>query len=483
MSKSILDSEPKRFWHHFNEICKIPHESGNESALCAYLKKYGEDLGCEAISDSVGNLIIKKPAQNSNSTKTIVLQGHLDMVCEKVPGSNHDFAKDPIRPMIEGEWLTADGTSLGADDGVAIAASMAVMEDKDIKHGPLEFLFTVSEETGLDGAQGLDASLVEGRTMLNLDSEDDGVLFVGCAGGADSNVKIPFKRISLSDDLSVFELKISGLKGGHSGLVIHENRANAIKLIGGILSNLSQHGKVLVSSMDGGTRHNVIPSVANVLFAVTKSNEGLVDKSVSELTQSLKDEFSSSDSGLTVELSNAKANEFMDEDSSSKLIRYIDSSPYGVIKMSEDLENLVQTSTNLATVKFLESSVEFLHSSRSSSKAELEEVRASIRRNVESVGGKIEEPGGYPGWQPDMKSELLAFTKDVYKKLYNVEPKVTAIHAGLECGIIGEKLGGMDMISFGPELEDVHSPNERVKIDTCERFYSLITNLLEELAN
>ena len=482
MSNSILDLEPKRFWYHFNEICKIPHESGNETALCEYLKGFAKELGFEAVSDSVGNLVIKKPAQNSSSTKAVVLQGHMDMVCEKVPASKHDFAKDPIKPMIEDGWVTAQETSLGADDGVAIAASMAIMEAKDLKHGPLEFLFTISEETGLDGAKGLDAFLIDGRIMLNLDSEEDGILFVGCAGATDFEVKVPFNKVSVPEKSSGFEIKISDLLGGHSGLVIHFQRANAIKLLSRIFSELSKNVDVLISSIDGGTRHNVIPYEATARFVVNSEDAEKAESLAMKIGESLKKEYDAADPGLKFEISNTKITEAMDEDASLRLIRCIDLSPHGVIKMSHDLEGLVQTSTNLAKIVTEDGFVSISHSSRSSNKTELEALSNSIHSLAKLSGAEFEETGGYPGWQPNMDSELLAFTKRVYQKLYNDEPGVTAIHAGLECGLIGEKLSGMDMISFGPHLESVHSPNERVKIDTCEKFYNLITNLLEELA-
>lgn len=480
MAGAILDLEPKRFWYHFNEICKIPHCSYNEAGVRNYIIKVAEENGCEYKVDDGGNLVVRKPATSAELTNPIVLQGHLDMVCESEPGLNIDFSKEPIKPLVDGEWVTADGTSLGADNGVAVAASLAVLESKDMKHGPLECLYTTAEETGLEGAMKLDPDLVKGRTMLNLDTEEDWILYIGCAGGEFPRLNIPFARKDVPEGFTGLELKVAGLQGGHSGLMIQLQRGNANKIAARILREIRNDYDLYLSSFNGGSKHNVIPPDATATFAVKNDDVQNVKKLIDDIATKVKAELKNADPECKVEVTAAQVADVIDQKDSDKIINFVNAAPHGVLKMSHDIEGLVETSFNFAVIRtekdhcFIETSL------RSSTASEMERVRNELASLAELTGLKLEKPQGYPGWQPNLDSRILNITKKSYKDMFGKEPEVTAVHAGLECGVVGEKYPGMDMISMGPWMEKVHSPAERVNIESCQKFWKFLVKMLEE---
>ncbi len=479
MSQTILDLEPKRFWHFFNEICKIPHETGNEAVLRDYIINISKEWGCESDVDDYGNLIVRKPATDPNAKNAIVIQGHLDMVCEADPGKNVDFAKDPIVPVVDGEWLKADGTTLGADNGMAMAAALAVLESKDIKHGPIEMFLTVEEEGGLHGARALKGDFIKGKTLINLDSEEDGVFFIGCAGGEETEIYLPITREKIPSGYTGLEIKVSGLKGGHSGLTIGEQRANAIKLVGRILEGARCQHDIILSHIDGGSKSNVIPPTATATIAVKDGDVDAIKVIAAGYEKCFKEEYKKSDPGCQVAVTSADVSETFGKETSDKVICFIEAGLHGVEAMSLDIEGLVQTSTNLALAKVEGDQLHFEFASRSSSVSEMAAIKSRVASLAKLVGATVEEPEGYPGWQPNLDSNILKLVKQAYKELTGKDAHITAIHAGLECGVIGEKCPGMDMVSFGPDLEEVHSPNERVRIKSVENFYNLLVKVLE----
>lgn len=482
MSKSILELNPNRFWNYFCEICKIPHGSGREAGVRDYIINVAKEFGLEYQVDQKGNIVVRKPANKSDSKDTVVIQGHLDMVCEAETGYDVDFSTTSIIPKIEGEYLTADRTSLGADNGVAIAAALSIMEDNGLVHGPLEFLMTVEEETGLFGAMALEAGFIKGKKLINLDSEDEGVFFIGCAGGEFINTKMSYTREPVSNEHSGLEIYVSGLKGGHSGLVIHEQRANAVKLLGRILAEINRNCEIRISSVSGGTKHNVIPSDSRAVLGIKKGDKEKIVQIVKNMEDSFIKELSISDPCVKVELKDAKVVQVVDKNSSQNIINVVNSIYHGVIMMSLKLKGLVQTSANFAVLATKEDHFYIECSTRSSCASEMEMYKSSVRSILSLAGSDLERFGGYPCWDPNPDSGLLKTVVGVYKDMNGDEPKVTAIHAGLECGVIGSKYEDMDMVSFGPQMHDVHSSNERIKIKSMERIYDMLIKTLAVLA-
>ncbi|MDJ0766771.1 MAG: aminoacyl-histidine dipeptidase [Myxococcota bacterium] len=477
--------EPTALWNHFDQILAIPRGSGNESKIREHIVGLAEKNGLEFQIDKMGNLLVRKPGTKGHeSAPATVLQNHMDMVNEKNSDVDHDFENDPLKPEREGEYLTAVGTTLGADNGVGIAAALAVMEADDLVHGPLELLFTVDEETGLTGAAGIDAGMIQARVLLNLDSEEENVLYVGCAGGGDSNLKVPIKRAPIESGWSAVEVTIKGLKGGHSGCDIHRQRGNATKLLVRALHAASLQGiSMRFVSLSGGSAHNAIPREASAIMAIPADSVEGFKKAVETEIAAVQDEFKKADPDITLVMTDqAAVDQTWDNDSSMTILRLLNALPHGVQGMSYDIPDLVETSTNLATLREDEDSFSILMSSRSSTQSALRAVRQRIRAVGEMVGAAVTEGAGYPGWQPNLDSPLLGIVKDIHQRELGIEPTIKAIHAGLECGIIGEKLDGMDMISVGPQIEFPHSPDERVHIESVERFYRLLEAVLAELA-
>jgi len=480
---ALQDLKPKEVWQFFSEICQVPRPSKKEEKIIAYLKDFGKKHKLETVSDAVGNIIIKKPATKGyEKAKVVVLQSHMDMVCEKNSETEHDFSNDPIQPIVNGEWVSANGTTLGADDGIGMAAQLAILSSKTIEHPELECLFTVDEETGLTGAKGLKPGFLKGRILLNLDSEDEGELFIGCAGGKDTRVYMNYSRVAVNYDFTGFQIQVSGLQGGHSGDDINKGRGNAIKILNRLLWSSSHLFEVRVSEIDGGNLRNAIAreAYANIIVPNRFRND-FIDyvKSFNLIT---KDEFTISEPNLLIGYQSIELPSFLiDLSTQERLLNALYACPHGVITMSADVPNFVETSTNLASVKMTEKIIEVGTSQRSSSVHGMEDVLNMVESVFKLAGGRITHNDGYPGWTPNPKSPILDATRNAYIKLFGKEPKVLAIHAGLECGLIGERYPGIDMISYGPTIKGAHSPDERLEIISVQRFWDLTLEVLKNI--
>jgi dipeptidase D len=413
---------------------------------------------------------------------TIILQGHMDMVCEKNSDVKFDFTKDPIQLKIKGDILTADGTTLGADNGIGLAMSLAILEETKIRHGPIEALFTIDEETGLTGAFAIKSEMLTGKIMLNLDSEDFGVITVGCAGGGDSTIELPVKIQTVSDELESMTVKVSGLRGGHSGVDIHEQRGNAIKLLARLLWKASQKHTFFLSDIKGGDKHNAIPREVYAKLSIDKKDKNAFLADMKAEEKNIFEEIKPIDPKFKVEVASCEPlKTSFDTPTQVKLLNLLHGLPHGVHLMNYDIKTLVDTSTNLATVSVKENAVAIGMSSRSPMKSALQDMRDRIRSIASLSGAKISEGSTYPGWKPDLQSKILGVAKKTYTDMFKQEPKIEAIHAGLETGIIGEKFPGMDMISIGPTLKNPHSPEEELHISTVGKFYSYVLKLLENV--
>jgi len=463
--------EPKIVWKYFEEICKIPRCSKHEEKIAEYIMEVAKKHGLEVEKDEVGNVVARKKANGYENAPMITLQCHMDMVCEKNKDVEHDFSKDPIQPYVDGEWVKAKGTTLGADNGIGLAMCLALMEEKNIKHGPLEFLFTVDEETGLTGAFNLKKEFIKGELLINLDSEDFGVIYIGCAGGGNSTIKLPVRFENVEKE--GLRIHVKGLKGGHSGIEIDKGRANSIKLLARILYNINAR----ISKIEGGDKHNAIPREAIAEVVV----DGNVMDKIKELEAAFKNEYSKTEPDLKVEVENCKITKVIDEESNKKLIKLLMGLPHGVIAMSQEVEGLVETSTNLATIRMNDEAT-IVMSSRSSINSALDALMQSIRCIGELAGASVEEGSKYPGWKPNLESRLLKIASDAFKELYGKEPEKKAIHAGLETGVIGDITGINEIISIGPQIEHPHSPDERVHIKSVEEFWKYLLHLLEKVA-
>lgn len=481
MSSPLTNLKPELLWKYFDEIRKIPRESRHEEKIGEYLISVADKFNCKSRKDSVGNVVIEIPATKGyEDAPIVVLQGHQDMVCEKNSDVDHDFSKDPIKVKIEGDWVTADGTTLGADNGIGIAAGLALLEDDSVVHGPLELLFTTDEETGLNGANNLTSDFVKGKILLNLDSEESGAFFVGCAGGADTEITLKLNRKKSASGTG-YKITLSGFRGGHSGLDIDKGRGNATKLLARMLFKTNTPFELV--SIEGGNKHNAIPREAFAFIAVSDDKADELKKELEERFKEIAFEYKTVEKNAkwNMEKEDADASPVQNEEQ-EKLLNLIMAHPHGVMAMSQEIENLVETSTNLAIVKSKGEQASVYSSSRSSINSAIEAVRAGIEALGDLAGADVDQKEGYPGWTPDLDSELLKTMKKIHKDVTGEEPEVLAIHAGLECGIIGEKCPGMDMISFGPDLENPHSPDERVHIKSVEGFWELLAKTLEALA-
>lgn len=480
MASVLADLKPSLLWKHFDEICKIPHESKNETALGDYVLQVAEKNGVEAKRDGAGNVVVKVPGTPGHeNSPIIVLQGHLDMVCEKNSDVEHDFDKDPIKVMIDGEWVTADGTTLGADNGIGLAAALAVLEDDSVEHGPLELLCTTDEETGLNGARELSPDFLDGRILLNLDSEEEGAFTISCAGGADSDVTLPLKRESAGGGTGL-KIALKGLRGGHSGIDIHTGRGNATQLLARILLDVNVDFKCV--SLVGGSKHNAIPREAWAEVIVQNDKLDDFKSKLTALGNDLAFEYKAVETDLKLEIENGDVKmDPMDDATGKAFLEWLVALPHGVVAMSQEIPGLVETSNNLAILTCEADSATMLTSTRSSIKSALEATRSKIEAVGNLAGAKATHHEGYPPWTPNLKSPLLETMKKVYKDQTGEDVEVMAIHAGLECGIIGEKYDGMDMISFGPDLRNPHSPDEKVHIASVGRFWDLLVATLKAL--
>ena len=478
----IENLKPKLVWKHFDEIRKTPRCSKHEEKIRKYIVEFAKNHNLKSKVDKTGNVIISKPASpGMEKITTVILQGHMDMVCEKNSDITFDFSKEPIKLKLKGDILTADGTTLGADNGIGLAISLAILEDKTLKHGPIEALFTVDEETGLTGAFAMEKDMLTGKILLNLDSEDFGVITVGCAGGGESKIVLPVKTQPVDKNQVPLMIKVSGLRGGHSGVDIHEQRGNAVKLLTRILWKAKGYD-FSISNIKGGDKHNAIPREAFALVSVNKSDK---DKFISTLKSEEKaifEEIKPIDPKFKVVVENNEGlKTTLVKNSQDKLLNLLHGLPHGVDKMSYDIPTLVETSTNLATVEIKGGTAEIGLSTRSSIKSALQDFRDRIRAIAELSGASVKEDTPYPGWKPNLDSKILALSKKIFKEMYGKEPVVEAIHAGLECGIIGEKFPGMDMVSIGPTIKYPHSPEEQVHVSTVDKFYKYVLMILEKI--
>ncbi len=483
MGKVLANLEPKRIWELFEQICKVPRPSKKEELILEFLIDFAKKHGLEYQQDKIGNLVIRKPATKGYEDRAwVVLQSHVDMVCEKNDDVEHDFDKDPIKPQIADGWVRGSGTTLGADDGIGMAVQLAILESGDISHGPVECLFTVDEETGLTGAFNLGEQMLNGRILLNLDSEDDGELFIGCAGGIDTNITFDYQRVSPEVDHVAFKLSVTGLKGGHSGDDIHRGRGNAIKILNRILWNGEKRYEIRLGEIKGGNLHNAIPREAFATITVPGRYKEEFISLCKELGDEIRASMKVNEGGLKIDVNESLMPEsLIDYETQKNLLNSIYACPHGVIAWSADIPNLVETSTNLAALKMTGEQIIVTTSQRSSLETSKYDVSDMVNSVFTLAGAKVKQGDGYPGWEPDMNSKILAVTSDSYKRLFNEDPKVLVIHAGLECGIIGEKYPGMDMISYGPTIKGAHSPDEAIEIDNVSKFWDLTLDVLKNI--
>jgi dipeptidase D len=476
--------EPQSLWRHFDQILTIPRGSGEEARMRKHVIAVAERSGLEFQTDTTGNVVVRKPGTaGRESAPVTVLQSHLDMVNEKNSDVTHDFSRDALTPKRDGEYLTAEGTTLGSDNGIGVAAMLALMEATDIPHGPLELLFTVDEETGLTGASNLDGDMLQGRRLLNLDSEEEGALYVGCAGGADSNLTVSLDSDPTPSGTVALSLTLHGLKGGHSGIDIILQRGNAVQLLARKLYAVSREVPLHLYRIEGGNKHNAIPREAAASIVVPAADKDKVDDLLNSQFEAVSTEFAPAEPHMGFESTETEAPATVWTGAcTATVLRLLICLPHGILGMSYDIPGLVETSTNLATVVVRDATLVIGMSSRSSTPSALTALRERIRALGELAGAAVEEGNGYPGWKPNLESELLKVLTEMYTKHSGSKPEIKAIHAGLECGIIGEKAPGMDMISFGPQIEFPHSPDERVHIESVGRFYALLIGTLDRLS-
>ena len=486
MKSPLEHLEPRLVWQHFDAIRRIPRPSKHEEQIAAHVVAWAAGRGLAVKRDGVGNVVVCVPATRGHEkAPTVVLQGHLDMVPEKNQDTPFDFLKDPIAVRVVDDYVYATGTTLGADNGIGVAAALAVAEDPDAVHGPLELLFTIDEETGLTGAQQLDATILKGKTLINLDTEEDGALYIGCAGGADASSVFTLE-LEPAGRGTAYRLSVRGLRGGHSGVDIHENRGNAVKFLARVLATARQQGvEFAISSLAGGSKHNAIPREADAVVVVAPASDAGFRTAIEETAALLRDEFGEIDPNqrLDVEaIPSAEATTAWSAKDRDRILDALLACPHGVLAMSRAVAGLVETSNNLAVVVQEGDRLRITTSGRSSVMPSLKAVMAQVAAVFRLAGAEVNVHDGYPGWKPNPSSPVLLKTIEVYKREFGSEPAVKAIHAGLECGLIGEKFPGMDMVSLGPQIESPHSPDERVQISTVGRFYRLLNAVLAELA-
>ncbi len=486
MQNEIINGlKPELLWQAFYDLSQVPRPSKKEGKVIKFIEEFAVKNQLKYKKDEVGNIVITVPASSGKEqTPVVVLQSHLDMVCEMNKGTKHDFENDPLKLKNDGEWVSAEGTTLGADNGIGVAASLAAALDKELVHGPLELLFTIDEETGMTGVNNLKSNFITGKYLLNMDSEEDGTFYIGCSGGQDSTgiFEIPYSK-KIDEELKPYEIMITGLKGGHSGLEIHLGKANAIKLLARLLDKL-QSEKIKIADIAGGSKRNAIPREAEAIILLDPKNEENVIKLIKEFHAQVTREYKSSETGIIINFNKKKISveKAFKKKFSATLIKTLLALPHGIVAMSNDIAGLVETSTNLAIVKIEDGFLKIETSQRSSIDTAKDYIASSVRSIFNLAGAEVTGSDGYTGWTPDLSSKLLKLSKDVYAKMFKSEPEVKAIHAGLECGLLGAKYPGLDMISFGPTIQGAHSPDERVNIHAVEKFYLLLKGILDELS-
>lgn len=482
---TIKDLKPALVFSIFDQITKVPRPSKKEEKIREFLLDFAAKHNIAVKTDPIGNVVMSKPATpGKEAAPTVVMQAHMDMVCESNDKS-FDFDNCPITTVVDGDWLRAEGTTLGADNGIGMAAALAAMVDDSLVHGPLEALFTVDEETGLTGANNLGEGMIAGSILLNLDSEDDAEIFVGCAGGVDTTCTFTYKRSFAPTDFHYFKLDISNGLGGHSGGDIHLGRANANKLLARFLFRLALKNEVSLCEIDGGNLRNAIPRAAHAVFGVHSSHKESVRVEFNKYVADIENEYAGIEPTLKLVLESVDRPEYsVDEATTAHLIEALYSAPHGVISMSRDLEGLVETSTNLASVKMLpDNKILVTTSQRSSVESRKWDIAYQVEALFRLAGAEVTHGDGYPGWAPNMNSRIMHIASDAYEELYGVRPAIKAIHAGLECGLFLQKYPHLDMVSFGPTLQGVHSPSERMFIPAVERFWGQLTRTLEKVAD
>lgn len=480
----MRDLQPKIVWNYFYEITQIPRPSKKEDKIRAYLLEFGKKNNFQTRTDDAGNVLITKPATPGfENKKTVILQSHMDMVCEKNNNVEHDFENDPIQTEVDGEWIRAKGTTLGADNGIGIALMLSILASDDIDHPALECLFTTDEETGLTGAFALGRDMLTGDILINLDSEDDGEIFVGCAGGIDTTAIFSYNTKKTPKGYFAFSITVSGLLGGHSGDDIDKNRANANKILDRILWNMHHEMDLRLVKIDGGNLRNAIPREASAVACVPYEEKENVRVIFNRVVSDIEDENMAVETKMRIELHSEEIpKETMTKKNTRKLLNALYACPHGILKMSMDMPGLVQTSTNLASVKMNEGEqIMITTSQRSSVESEKYDVAHHVEATMKLAGCKVSHGDGYPGWKPNLDSDLLKVAADSYKKLFDLDPKVKAIHAGLECGLFLQKYPHLDMISFGPTMRGVHSPDERLYIPAVDRAWKWLVDILKTL--
>lgn len=482
--ETLKGLKPEAVWGYFEEICRIPRPSRKEEKIGAWLMEFARKHRIEARQDEAGNVLMSKPAMpGREEAPTVVLQAHMDMVCEKNADTVHDFDKDPIRPYIDGEWVKAKGTTLGADDGIGMAAALAVLTSEEVKHGRVECLFTVDEETGLTGAFALKPGFFSGKILLNLDSEDEGEMFVGCAGGIDTVVRMPYTKETVPAHRFAVKVTVKGLQGGHSGDDINKGRGNAIKILNRFLWEMNRKHGISVASFAGGNLRNAIAREASAVMVFEEALKEPVRVAFNIYAAEMERVWKITEPGIALELESEEVPaEALDAASTTRLLDALYACPHGVFAMSYRMPGMVETSTNLAAVEFTEENTILITTSQ---RSDVDSEKMNIAQMVAAVfrmaGASVEHGEGYPGWAPNPDSAILKIAVDSYKRLFGKEPVVRSIHAGLECGLFLEKYPGMDMISFGPTLRGVHSPDEKVEIKTVEMWWRHLTDILEKV--
>lgn len=482
--KTLAPLKPQPLFNYFEEICQVPRPSKKEEQIRQFLLDFAATHNLESKTDKAGNVLIKKPASpGRENAPTVILQTHMDMVCEKNSDKLFDFEKDAIEPIISDGWVKANGTTLGADCGIGIAAQLAVLTSNSIKHGPIECLITVDEETGLTGAFALESGFLSGSILLNLDSEDEGEIFIGCAGGIDTLAQLSYSAEARPANTAAFKLSVSGLLGGHSGDDIHKNRGNAIKILNRFLWNFNNKYGIRIAKIDGGNLRNAIAREAHTVFTIQNNDKTQVAKAFEELSAAIQNEFELSEPKLKMTCEETKIPaSVIDKNSQERVLNAIYACPHGVLEMSTRMKGMVETSTNLASVKFSnDNKILFTTSQRS----ELESRKYFAAETVAAVfrmaGATVTHSDGYPGWTPNPDSAVLKTTVTSYEKLFGVKPIVRSIHAGLECGLFLEKYPHLDMVSFGPTIRGAHSPDERLDIASTEKFWKHLADVLEHI--
>ncbi|QNK61295.1 aminoacyl-histidine dipeptidase [Pedobacter sp. PAMC26386] len=479
----VKNLEPQELWSNFVKLNAVPRASKKEERVIAFMVSFGNDLGLETVTDPAGNVVIKKPATpGMKDRKTVVLQSHLDMVHQKNSDTVFNFDEQGIEMYVDEDWVKAKGTTLGADNGIGVAAIMALLASTEIQHPALEAMFTIDEETGMTGAKELDPVNFSGSILLNLDTEEDDELTIGCAGGIDTNTTYNYQRVAANASGTAFEITIKGLKGGHSGMDIHKGRANANKLMNRLFYTAGEKIKLQLSIINGGSLRNAIPRESSAVVVVAPAEKGLFEGFVKEFAALLKEEYQTVEPALTVVLTEtALPEQVMVDADFKKIVNAIYAMPNGVFRMSPDIEDLVEASSNLARVIVKDGAFITQSLQRSSVESTKTDVSNAIRASFENMGSEVKQAGDYPGWKPNPDSDILRLMVGLYQTAFGKEPKVDACHAGLECGILGGHLPGMDMISFGPTIRGAHSPDERVQISSVQKFWGYLVTILKEI--